>query len=111
MKWSYITAEYFTLPSDFTKQRREHLLPNLIGANLTDIPRTSDYLFPSGSGRPFSAFSKKKVELDRRSGVENFTTHDLRRTAASKAAEFLLTFRAHTGSSEISGAAEDGEPV
>lgn len=32
-------------------------------------------------------------------------------SAASKAAEFLLTFRAQTGSPEISGTAEDGEPV
>ena len=88
MKWSYISPEYFTLPAEFTKQRREHVVPNLIGDNIAEIPRTSEYLFPSSSGRPFSAFSKNKVELDRRSQVENFTTHDLRRTAASKAAEW-----------------------
>jgi integrase len=91
MKWSYITAEYITLPAEIYKTGREHVLPNLVGDNLTLIPRSSHYLFPSKVGTPFSAFSRHKRSLDRLSGVSGWTIHDLRRTFSSKCAEWQLT--------------------
>ena len=34
LKWSYITPETITLPPSLTKNKREHVLPNLINDNL-----------------------------------------------------------------------------
>jgi integrase len=90
MKWSYITKDYITLPAEVTKSGREHVMPNLINENLALIPRTSEYLFPSQAGTPFSAFSNNKHQLDRLSGVTGWTLHDLRRTFSSKCAEWQV---------------------
>lgn len=87
-KWSYITPEHITLPAHTTKNKQEHILPNLVGDNLALIPHTSAYLFPSAVGTPFSAWSKNKTQLDTLSGVADWRLHDLRRTAASKMAEW-----------------------
>ncbi len=52
LEWGHITPEYITLPAHMTKNKQEHKLPNLVGANLALLPRTSDYLFPSAAGTP-----------------------------------------------------------
>lgn len=88
LKWTYMTPEFITLPALTTKNKQEHRLPNLVGDNLALLPRTGDYLFPSSAGTPFSAWSKNKVQIDTLSGVTNWRLHDLRRTAASKMAEW-----------------------
>jgi len=43
MKWSYISKDYITLPAEVTKSGREHVMPNLINAELALVPRTSEY--------------------------------------------------------------------
>ena len=48
LEWSFITPETFTLPPSLTKNKREHVLPNLIYDELQQIPKVSKYLFPSG---------------------------------------------------------------
>jgi integrase len=88
LKWSHITPEHITLPAHMTKNKQEHVLPNLVANNLALIPQTSEYLFPSAVGTPFSAWSKNKILIDERSGVTDWRLHDLRRTAASKMAEW-----------------------
>lgn len=88
MRWDYITPAVITLPPAATKNSREHVLPNLVGEILVSIPRTSEYLFPSSAGTPFNAWSKNKKRLDEISKVTDWTLHDLRRTAASKMAEW-----------------------
>jgi integrase len=92
MKWSYITKNYITLPAEVTKSGREHVMPNLINEDLALVPRTStsEYLFPSQAGTPFSAFSQNKHRLDQLSGVTGWTLHDLRRTFSSKCAEWQV---------------------
>jgi integrase len=90
MKWAYITKEYITLPAEATKSRREHVMPNLINENLALIPRSSEYLFPTRVGTPFSAFSNHKRRLDQLSAVTGWTLHDLRRTFSSKCAEWQV---------------------
>jgi integrase len=86
LKWSYITPETITLPPALTKNKREHVLPNLIHENLALIPKTKsvggevcEYLFPSSVGTPYSTWSDGKEALDAVCGVEGFVFHDFRR--------------------------------
>jgi integrase len=86
LKWSFITPETITLPPALTKNKREHVLPNLIGENLALIPKVqkadgqiSEYLFPSSVGTPYSTWSDGKNALDGLCGVEGFVFHDFRR--------------------------------
>jgi integrase len=88
LKWSYITPEYIALPANVTKNGHEHALPNLVADKLKLIPRTSEYLFASAAGTPFSAWTNSKIRLDRLSGVYDWCIHDLRRTFSSKCAEW-----------------------
>ncbi len=79
LRWDYITSETITLPSALTKNKREHVLPNLINESLATIKKTSEYLFPSSVGTPYSAWSDGKEAMDELCGVENFVVHDFRR--------------------------------
>ena len=90
LKWSYITQETITIPAELAKNGEVHMIPNLIGNNLLLIPKTSDYLFPSHAGTPFSAWSKNKRRLDARCGVADWVLHDLRRTFSTKMAEWQI---------------------
>ena len=90
LKWSYISADYITLPKEITKNSTEHFIPNLIGENLKLVPRTSEYVFPSGAGTPFNAWSKNKAALDRMSGTAAWTLHDLRRTFSTNMARWEI---------------------
>ena len=89
LKWSYITPDYITIPKELTKNGREHVLPNLINDNLALIPKTeidgrvSEYLFPSGTGRPFGDWFKSKAKLDKLCQVNDFVLHDFRRYLSS----------------------------
>src|SRR5438876_3072627 len=63
LRWRYITDETITIPPALTKNKREHVLPNLINENLALIPRTKradgevcEYLFPSSVGTPYSTW-------------------------------------------------------
>jgi integrase len=51
--------------------------------NFALVPRRSDYLFPTATGRPFCAWGKNKIKLDKLCGVDNFVLHDLRRYLSS----------------------------
>lgn len=79
LKWSYITPETITLPPALTKNSREHVLPNLINEHLAMIPKSTEFLFPSSVGTPYSAWSDGKEALDALCGVEDFVIHDFRR--------------------------------
>ena len=90
LKWSYITPETITLPSSLTKNKREHVLPNLIDGNLALIPKTSEYLFPSSVGTPYSIWSDGKEALDALCGVEGFVFHDFRRYLSTTMAKLRV---------------------
>jgi integrase len=86
LKWSYITAEAITLPPELTKNKRKHVLPNLVSNELGAIPKKTmpngevcDYLFPSSVWTPYSTWSDGKAALDALCGVEDFVIHDFRR--------------------------------
>jgi integrase len=90
LMWSYITPELITLPGEITKNGNPHVFPNFLNPFLQLIPKKSEYLFASDTGKLFSAWSEKKRELDRFSGVSDWVIHDLRRTFATKMAEWQL---------------------
>ena len=81
-----IGTDTITLPSDYTKNGRQHVLP--LGAMVKDVlgrPLPPDVLYFPARGRetPFNGFSKGKAQLDERCGFSDWTVHDLRRTFAS----------------------------
>jgi integrase len=90
LEWSFITPETITLPPKLTKNKREHILPNLINANLALIPKKSVYLFPSSVGTPYSTWSDGKEALDALCGVENFVIHDFRRYLSTTMAKLRV---------------------
>jgi integrase len=92
LKWSYIDTDdrTITLPSEITKNRRQHTFP--FGQGVADIlegmPQLGDYLFPASRehvrGKPttvFNGWPKAKTQLDAKlEDAEPWTLHDLRRT-------------------------------
>ncbi len=90
LKFSYFTPECITLPAEATKNGQQHFIPNLLQDNLQYIPRTSELLFPSEVGTPFSNWGKEKKKLDDLCGVSDWVIHDLRRTFSTKMAEWQL---------------------
>jgi integrase len=97
LKWSYITDESITLPPALTKNKREHVLPNLVGNELALIPRAimpdgqeCEYLFPSSVWTPFSTWSDGKAALDALCGVEDFVLHDFRRYLSTTMAKLRV---------------------
>jgi integrase len=88
---SMVSSGSLTLPSELTKNGREHTIPLCATARaiLRSRPKgeaKAAYKFFAAPGKPdafFSAFSKSKRALDKRSGVIGWTLHDLRRTFAS----------------------------
>ena len=91
LQWNWITPEYITLPREVAKNGVLHKLPNLMAEHFKLIPRNGPLLFGSSAGTPFSAWSKNKALLDKLSGVEDWVIHDLRRTFATKMAEWHIT--------------------
>jgi integrase len=80
----------WTLPADRTKNGREHSIPlsDTAVQILTGMPRIKGgLLFTTSGDTPFSGLSKAKRRLDEASGVQGWTLHDLRRTAATGMAD------------------------
>jgi len=78
-----------TLPAALTKNRREHRFPFGRMAERVLKSGAKDGLLFSARGKTeeaFSGWSKCKAALDRRSGIEPWTLHDLRRTFATNLA-------------------------
>lgn len=89
-----LQAEFFkddvcTLPRELCKNAREHSFPVSQSAlSLLSLEGKAGLLFPARGrdGRQYNGWSKSKRELDRRSGISDWTLHDLRRTYASNLA-------------------------
>jgi len=88
--WINRDAMILTIPKDVTKNGHAHQVP-LTPAVLDFLPNVEGMLFPArGAGhRHFNGWSKSMQSFRRGCGVENFTLHDLRRTAATTMAEDL----------------------
>lgn len=90
LKWSYITPETITLPTVLTKNKREHVLPNLIGEIFASIPQSSEYLFPSSVDTPYSTWSDGKEALDALCTIDDFVFHDFRRYLSTTMAKLRV---------------------
>jgi integrase len=90
LRWSEIDMDknLITLPPIRTKNGIEHQIPlsNSALAILNSCFRHRDLVFGLGQNG-FAAWSRHKPELDRVSGVTDWTLHDLRRTAATRMAD------------------------
>jgi integrase len=90
MSWDEVDlgAGRWVLPATRTKNNREHLV-TLSPAALAIIraqgrPASGEgYVFPSFGGKNPSSFAWSKKALDKKSGVQGFTLHDIRRTVAT----------------------------
>lgn len=65
LKRSFVTEEAITLPPELTKNGRELVLPNLINAEQSAIPKIgeSDYYFPTAAGGPFCSWGEEQDQL------------------------------------------------
>jgi integrase len=92
MCWSEIDPdrEEWTIPAERSKNHRTHTLPimPLMASIVADVPRmvTRDQMFGS-RGPGFSHWAASKRLLDERSGVTDWTVHDIRRSTATKMAD------------------------
>jgi integrase len=81
----------WTLPAERSKNGRKHTLPLMPMALdiIRSVPRmvSRDQLFGMRSGAGFASWDRGKIALDRRSGVSEWTPHDLRRSVATKMAD------------------------
>jgi integrase len=92
MTWAELDLErgLFTIPASRSKNGRTHTLPltPTMVRIIKDVPRMAgrDQLFGQRS-HGFTRWHKSKAELDARSGVQGWVTHDTRRTVATKLAD------------------------
>ena len=81
--WINANEKTCTLPSEVCKNGREHTFPlgNLAVDILSPLLTRESVLFPArGKALPSNGWSKSKTALDKISGAQNWTLHDLRRT-------------------------------
>jgi integrase len=91
--WSEIDLERgtWTLPAERSKNGRAHTLPLMPVALdiIKSVPQmvSRDQLFGARSQDGFASWDKGKTALDQRSGVTNWTPHDIRRSVATRMAD------------------------
>jgi integrase len=73
------------VPGEHAKNGKPHLvqLSKPVLALLEAVPRSGELVFSGDGRRVFQGYSKAKARLDRLSGVNDWTLHDLRRTVVS----------------------------
>jgi integrase len=87
LQWPEIEIDVIRLPPSRTKNAREHLVP-LVPMALSLLPDPilgRPWVFGMGSG--FSGYARGKEDLDKRSGVSDWRTHDIRRSVATGMAD------------------------
>src|SRR5262249_48391284 len=89
MAWGGLDLERatWTLPAGRSKNGRAHALPLMptVLDIIKGVPRmvSRDQLFGARSEDGFASWDKGKIALDARSGVSNWTPHDIRRSVAT----------------------------
>jgi integrase len=86
LPWSEIIDGDWLLPAARAKTKEDTPRPLSAAALavLSKVPRIADSPFAfSSDGRRLGGMDRRKVELDKASGVSGWTLHDLRRTASS----------------------------
>lgn len=92
MRWSEIDLErrLWEIPSTRTKNGRPHQvsLSDRVASILEALPRRDERELVFGTGKGgFSGWGQSKARSDRRSGLNDWRIHDLRRTAVTGMAE------------------------
>ena len=81
----------WTLPAERSKNGKAHKLPlmPMALAIIKGVPKmvSRDQLFGTRAGSGFASWDRGKVALDERSGVTDWTPHDIRRSVATKMAD------------------------
>lgn len=88
LRGEFFADQSCTLPKELCKNGRAHTFP--VGTMAADIVGNAapGLLFPArGRETPFNGWSKAKAALDKASGVDGWTLHDLRRTFATNLAK------------------------
>ena len=87
MRRSEISGDVWTIPARRNKGKRDHAVPLSKAAqsilNALPVIDDSDLVFTHDGERFIGGFSKFKAKLDKLSGVDGWTIHDLRRTSRS----------------------------
>lgn len=92
MRWQDVAEErsgwWWTIPSEFAKNGRAHRVPLSAQAKaiLDALPRDNGWVLPGrfeGTHLIETSLARYTADLRQRLGMEHFTPHDLRRTAAS----------------------------
>ena len=85
--WGEFQSGEWTIPGPRHKSKSDATvaLSAAAKAALVELPRIEgcDFVFTRDGRKPMSGFSKAKKTIDAASGVQNWTFHDLRRTARS----------------------------
>jgi integrase len=93
MKWEDLNLEQneWVIPANANKSGRTHIVPlnpTALGVIATLPKHHPTLVFPArGSDNSVSGFSKWKSQLDQKTGLTDWTLHDIRRTVASRMAE------------------------
>lgn len=77
LKPQYVSGDLCTLPGTLTKNHRQHCFP--IGKMAQEVLAKFEY-------KPFTNWSQAKATLDKASGTNGWTVHDIRRTVATNMA-------------------------
>jgi integrase len=86
MTWAEIDGGDWTLPAARNKAKVDLVRPLSQSARqiIEALPRRGSFVFTTNDGlKPISSLSLFKRQLDKASGVSDYTLHDLRRTARS----------------------------
>jgi integrase len=89
MRWDELDSDLstWTIPGSRTKNHSTHIVPlsKQARAIIAALPRLSGnpHVFVGRGSGPYRSFARTKTALDRSSGVDGWTLHDLRRTCAT----------------------------
>jgi integrase len=84
MTWAEIVGDDWILPAARNKTKVDLVRPlSKAAQDILRIPKQGEFVFSTDGATPISGFSKFKVALDKASGTQGWTLHDLRRTARS----------------------------
>jgi integrase len=89
LRGEFVGRDVISWPAEAMKTNRQHSLPlTAMAAQIICQYRKEGLLFSTKDGRPFTAWPRNKSRLDKAAGVAGWVHHDLRRTWATKAAEW-----------------------
>ena len=92
LRREWIQGDLLVIPKEHTNGKREHIipLPSFSHSLIAPPPTQSPFIFSAREKpeTPFNGWSKSKSKLDKLSGVNGYTLHDLRRTFRTKLSEW-----------------------